>query len=95
MSADQMLTGFKGAKLLPWGRCLAAELIERIRQTDRFCEPLMIGPRRIYGDLIDVPVVDVEGSLATTLQHAIEAISPPILHVCACGRHDLGHLADG
>ena len=74
MSHEQMLTGFKGAKRLPWGRCLAAELIERIRQTDRFHEPLLIGPRRIYADLVDVPVVDVEGSLAATLQQAIEAI---------------------
>jgi hypothetical protein len=74
MSPDQMLAGFKGAKLLPWGRCLVAELIDRIRQTDRFHEPLLIGPRRIYGDLVDVPVVDVEGSLGATLQQAIEAI---------------------
>jgi hypothetical protein len=74
LSPDQMLTGFKGAKLLPWGRCLAAELMERIRRTDRFHEPLLIGPRRIYADLVNVPIVDVEGSLAATLQQAIEAI---------------------
>ncbi len=70
----QLLTGFKGAKPLPWGRCLVAELIHRIRQTDRFHEPLLIGPRRIYDGLVDVPVVDVEGHLAATLQGAIEAI---------------------
>jgi hypothetical protein len=74
MSPDQMLTGFKGATPLPWGRCLAAELIERIRQTNRFDEPLLIGPRRIYDNLVDVPLVDVEGNLAATLQQAIEAV---------------------
>ena len=74
MSADQMLGGFKGARPLPWGRCMAAELIERIRGTDRFEAPLLVGPRRIYQDLVDVDIVDVEGNLASTLQETIEAI---------------------
>ena len=72
---EQMLRGFKGAKRLPWGRCLAAELIERIRQCQRFCEPLLVGPRRVYDGLVDVPIVDVEGNLAATLLGAIAALS--------------------
>lgn len=74
MPPDQMLSGFKGARRLPWGRCLVAELIARIRQSGRFHEPLLVGPRRIYEGLVDVPIVDVEGDLAATLQRAIEAV---------------------
>jgi len=70
----EMLSGFKAAQALPWGRCLVAELIARVRQSNRFHEPLLVGPRRIYEGLVDVPIVDVEGNLAATLQRAIEAI---------------------
>jgi len=74
MSADQMLTGCKGARMLPWGRCLVAELLDRIRRSDRFREPLLVGPQRVYADLVDVPIVDVEGDLAATLEQLIEAV---------------------
>ncbi len=69
-----MLTGFKGALRLPWGRCLAAELIQRIRASGRFDEPLLVGPRRVYEALVDATIVDVEGNLATTLQKTVEAV---------------------
>jgi hypothetical protein len=74
MLAEQMLTGFKGAVPLPWGRCLAAELVARIRASKQFAEPLLVGPRRVYEDLVDAPIVDIEGNLAATLQKTVEAV---------------------
>ncbi len=79
MPPGQMLTGFKAAQPLPWGRCLVAEVIERLRQSGRFHEPLLVGPRRIYDGLVDVTIADVEGNLAATLQRAVEAIGE---HFC-------------
>ena len=48
LKREDMLTGYKGAHRLPWGRCLAGELVERIKESDRFEEPILVGPRRIY-----------------------------------------------
>lgn len=67
LSRGDMLSGYKGALPLPWGGCLAAELITRLRETQRFAEPLLIGPRSVYAGLVDCEVVDIEGSLAVTL----------------------------
>lgn len=79
MPPGQMLSGFKAAQPLPWGRCLAAEVIERLRQSGRFHDPLLVGPRRIYEGLVDVTIADVEGNLAATLQRAVEAVAE---HFC-------------
>ncbi|MCA9072966.1 MAG: hypothetical protein KDA84_28780 [Planctomycetaceae bacterium] len=68
LSADQVITGFKGALPLASGKCLAAELIDRYRQTGRFEDPVLLGPRAVYRDLVDCEIADVEGSLAATLQ---------------------------
>ncbi len=73
LSADQVLTGFKGALPLPSGRCLAAELIERIRASGQFEEPLLVGPRGVYAPLVDVTILDVNGNLAHTLQRTTDA----------------------
>lgn len=67
LSAEEVLSGFKGALPLPTGRCLAAELIDRYRQTGRFRDPILLGPRETYRDLVDCEIVDVRGPLATTL----------------------------
>jgi hypothetical protein len=71
LDANAMLSGFKGALPLPSGKCLAAELIERIRRTERFEDPILFGPRSVYGGLVDCEVIDVEGSLAATLSRVL------------------------
>lgn len=74
MSPDNMLTGYKGTLRLASGRCLAGELIERLRRSGRFEDPVLVGPRDIYQPLVDCEVVDVIGNLSTTLQRVREFI---------------------
>ena len=70
-----MLSGFKGAIPLPWGKCIAAELVDRLRMSGRFHDPLLVGPRSIFGGLVDCEIIDVEGSLVDTLRSAQRCIS--------------------
>jgi hypothetical protein len=72
LEADDLLTGYKGAFPLPSGRCLAAELIARLRDTKRFCDPLLLGPRRIYEGLVDCEIIDTEGAFVETLRRVVE-----------------------
>lgn len=74
LKRENMLTGYKGAHRLPWGHCLAGELVERVKESDRFEEPILVGPRRVYEGKVDCQIVDAEGNLMTTLQSAIEYI---------------------
>ena len=74
MKREELLTGYKGAHRLPWGRCLAGELVERIKESDRFEEPILVGPQRIYDGQVDCQIVDAEGNLMTTLQTAFQVI---------------------
>ena len=53
----EMLSGFKGALPLPSGVSLVAELVSRLRQAQRFADPLLIGPRSVYAKLVDCEVV--------------------------------------
>ena len=66
-TADDLLRGYKGAVKLPSGRCLAGELIERICESGRFEEPVLVGPRRIYRDLVDCEISDTTGELLATI----------------------------
>jgi hypothetical protein len=75
LSSADMLTGFKGAQRLPWGRTLAGELIHRIRLTGQFEDPVLIGPRRVYHDDVDAEVVNAEGSLVVTIRAAMHVIA--------------------
>ena len=72
MTQDDMLSGFKAAQPLARGSTLIGELISRFNQSGRFEPPILIGPRRIYEDIVDCEIVDVEGSLATTLTHTYQ-----------------------
>jgi hypothetical protein len=65
---EQLLSGPKGMILLRSGRCLAAELVERIRTSQRFEEPLLLGPRDWYTGKVDCEIQHVEGSLIHTLR---------------------------
>lgn len=67
LRGEEMLSGFKGALPHPSGVCLVAELVSRLRQAQRFADPLLIGPRAVYAKLVDCEVVDVDGSLGVTL----------------------------
>lgn len=75
LHADDMLSGFKGAIPLPWGKCVAAELVDRLRNSGRFADPLLLGPRSVYENLVDCEIVDVEGTLVETMQCAQRCIS--------------------
>lgn len=66
-AADDVLRGFKGAVRLPSGRCIAGELIQRMRESGRFEDPIVVGPRRVYGDLVDCEIADTTGDLPATI----------------------------
>ena len=66
-NADDVLRGFKGAMTHPSGRCIAAELAQRVRDSERFQEPIVVGPRRVYQDLVDCEIVDTAGNLLSTI----------------------------
>jgi hypothetical protein len=71
---EDMLRGFKGAHRLASGRCLAAELVERYRQSGRFADPILIGPRHVYQGEVDCEIVHVEGNLPETLNGLREVV---------------------
>ena len=68
MQHDEMLTGPKGPIQLQTGRCLAAELVERIRGSRCFAEPLLLGPQSWYDGKVDCELIHVEGTLIQTLR---------------------------
>src|SRR5438105_5690896 len=74
LQPDDMLSGFKGAIRLPWGRSLAAELVDRVRATGRFQDPLLVGPKTVYAGLVDCEIIDVEGTLTATLRRVIDVV---------------------
>ena len=74
-SADDVLRGFKGAVTLPSGRCIAAELVQRVRDSERFQEPIVVGPRRVYHDLVDCEIVDTAGNLLSTISAFTELLN--------------------
>jgi len=74
LQVGDMLSGFKGAIPLPWGRSLAAEFVARVRATGRFQDPLLVGPKAVYAGLVDCEIIDVEGTLTTTLRRVIELL---------------------
>lgn len=65
---DDILRGFKGAMKLPSGRSLAGELIQRTRESERFGEPILVGPRSVYRGLVDCEVWDTSGDLLATIR---------------------------
>ena len=74
LTQDDMLSGFKAVYKLPSGVPLISELINRFNASGRFEQPILIGPRRVYEGIVDCEIVDVEGSLATTLRRTYEII---------------------
>jgi hypothetical protein len=74
LDAGEMLTGYKGACRLSGGRCLVAELVERIRKCERFDDPIVVAPRRVFEQEVDCEIVDVDGPLITTLNRVIEVL---------------------
>jgi len=75
MHDDDMLTGFKGMLPLPDGRVLVAELIDRYRRSGRFLDPVLVGPAQVYHDAsLQCEIVDCDGSIAETLQTAMQVV---------------------
>ena len=68
LTQNDMLSGFKAVYRLPSGIPLIRELINRFEASGRFEQPIIIGPRRVYENVVDCEIMDVEGSLATTLR---------------------------
>lgn len=98
-----MLSGFKGALVLESGRCLAAELVDRLRASGRFSEPILLGPQSVYTPRVDCEVVDVNGplsatleSLARLLQTRFRGTQPVAMTACDIlpSIFDLAHLMD-
>ncbi|MCA9217249.1 MAG: hypothetical protein KDB27_29470 [Planctomycetales bacterium] len=75
MDPDEMLAGPKGTIPLQNGRCMAAELVHRIRASECFSEPLLLGPKQWYADKVDCEITHVEGSLIDTLRLLARIIS--------------------
>jgi hypothetical protein len=74
LHAEEMLTGYKGACRLPGGGSLVAELIDRIRLSERFEQPIVVGPRRVFEHEVDCEIVDVDGPLVSTLNRVMEVL---------------------
>jgi hypothetical protein len=74
LSSEAMLTGPKGTLPLRSGRCMAAELIARIRRSERFGEPLLLGPRSWYAGKVDCEIVHVAGTLIDTLRQMMNVV---------------------
>ncbi len=68
MAPGDLLQGFKGAVRLPSGRCIAGELIQRMRESRRFEDPVLVGPAHVYRDLVDCEVSDTPGDLLANIQ---------------------------
>ena len=75
LTQNDMLSGFKAVYRLPSGVPLISELIDRFQRSGRFEQPILIGPRRVYEGIVDCEIIDVEGNLATTLQHTHKFIT--------------------
>ena len=75
MQQEDMLTGPKGTIQLHTGRCLAAELVARIRASGCFAEPLLLGPAKWYDGQIDCEIVNVEGTLLQTLRQLTRTVT--------------------
>jgi len=73
LTADQMLRGNKGIRRLAEGSLITAELIDRIRRSGCFAEPVIVGPRDVYAGNLDAQVVHAQGSLAGTLRTFLHA----------------------
>ncbi|MHB8971695.1 MAG: hypothetical protein ACYC3X_12040 [Pirellulaceae bacterium] len=71
---DAVLAGPKGTLTLRSGRCLAAELIDRVRASQRFGEPLLLGSRSEYAGKVDCEIRHVEGSLLQTLRELAKIV---------------------
>lgn len=67
LTGRDMLRGFKGAAPLPSGRCIAGELIQRVCESERFTEPVLVGPQRVYRGLVDCEIADTRGDLLATI----------------------------
>jgi hypothetical protein len=74
LRSEDILTGYKGALSVPWGGCLAGELVSRLRQSQRFADPILVGPTSVYSGLVDCEIVDVEGSLLVTLSRVVRLL---------------------
>lgn len=64
---EDLLSAYKGALPLPWGGCLAGELASRLRQSQRFADPILVGPTSVYSGIVDCEIVNAERALAVTL----------------------------
>jgi hypothetical protein len=78
LSPEAMLTGPKGTLPLRSGRCMAAELIARIRSSERFADPVLLGPRSWYAGKVDCEIVHVAGPLIDTLRQMMQVVQERI-----------------
>ncbi len=68
------VAGYKGAEFLVEGRCLAAVLVERCRQSGAFEDVSIVGPTAVYRDLVDCPIVDTDGHVGINVRAGIRDV---------------------
>jgi hypothetical protein len=68
------VVGYKGAELRFGDRCLVQMLLDRSRASGVFGEVYVVGPKRVYGGLVDAPVIDSDGHIGENIRAAIERI---------------------
>jgi len=69
------LAGFKGAQVRLGGRSLAEVLVERLRATGAFEPVFLVGPARVYADLLPRPMlIDANGTFGANIRAGIETV---------------------
>lgn len=68
------VVGYKGAEIRVGERPLVEILLERIRHTSVFGETYLAGPRRVYEDLVDCPIIDTDSNISTNIRAAVEEV---------------------
>ncbi len=67
------LTVPKGTIELATGRCLAGELVQRLRDSGCFADPILLGPQDWYQTRVDCELIAVQGRLIQTLRQLVQA----------------------
>lgn len=90
LAAREMLSGYKGACRLPGGRALVAELVDRLRISAYFEDPILVAPRHVFEHEVDCEIVDTDGPLVVTLNRVLgvlesrfrNSLAPVALSTC-------------
>ena len=68
------IAGYKGAELRMAGRPLIGVLLDRVRSSGAFGSTYVAGPRQIYGDLVDCPIIDTDSNVGANIRAAVKEV---------------------